>query len=142
MWRPSTPRSAVIMSCLPTQLNFCLSDTMWVCPHDPSPGPAHLPPPGHRASGCPQVGRPTFAACISPAGMSPVPAFKPLPSPLLHCAIEAMSSVTCSAVTAISHEALTVTQIPSSAASLQCYLAIYLLLLILCQKNMDVPLNM
>lgn len=53
-----------------------------------------------------------------------------------------MSLVTRSAVTAISHEMLTVTQIPSSPASLQPDLAIYLLLLILCQKNIDVPLNM
>lgn len=130
------------MSCLPTQLNFGLSATMWVCPHDPSPGPAHLLPPGHRASGCPQMDGPPLQPGSRLPRMSPVPAFKPLPSSLLHGAIEAMSLVTCSAVTAISHETLTVTQIPSSAASLQCYLAIYLLLLILCQKNVDVPLNM
>lgn len=60
--------------------------------------------------------------------------------PLIFCAIKAMPLVTCSAVSAISHETLTVSQILSSS-SLQFYLAIYLLLLIRCQKNIDVLLN-
>lgn len=61
--------------------------------------------------------------------------------PLIFCAIKAMPLVTCSAVSAISHETLTVSQILSSLTSLQFYLAIYLLLLILHQKNIDVLLN-
>ena len=52
-----------------------------------------------------------------------------------------MSLVTCSAVSAISQETLTVTQILRGLTSLQFYLAIYLLLLILRQKNIDVLLN-
>lgn len=36
---------------------------------------------------------------------------------------------------------LTVTQMSGSPISLPSYLAIYLLLLILCQKNIDIPLN-
>lgn len=58
----------------------------------------------------------------------------------MFCAVEAMSLVICEAVTAISRETSTVTQILSNLPSLLFYWAIYLLLLILHQKNIDVPL--
>ena len=103
-----------------------------LCPHGPSPGPCPLTLPGHRHCGSLDL---PWPGCHHPA----CPHSQQ--EPLIFCAIEAMSLVTCSGVSAISQETLTVTQILSGLTSLQFYLAIYLLLLILCQKNIDVLLN-
>lgn len=151
MQASSIPTSVKLCpACLPTQIGFCHTDTRLGRPRSvpmaPSPGPCPLPPPGHRALGYKAAPRWT-AHLYRPAFPCPGCRWRWLPpfsrkKSLIYCAIEAVPLVTCSAVTAISHEMLTVTQISSSPASLQPYLAIYLLLLILCQKNIDVPLNM
>lgn len=52
-----------------------------------------------------------------------------------------MSLVTCHLSLLFLMRHLTVTQMSGISISLPSYLAIYLLLLILCQKNIDIPLN-
>lgn len=122
------------VSCLPTQVNFWLTD--------PRRGRHYSIPmvPALDLALCPYLDQGTVAAWISPG--FPLAFLHFQQEPLIFCAIKAMPLVTCSAVSAISHETLTVTQILSSLTSLQFYLAIYLLLLILCQKNIDVLLKM
>ena len=137
-WAPWPGLAAVSGICVlpPTQVNFWLIDPRWGRPYSVPMVPAldlalwpyldtghcgslDLPWPGCHHPACPHSQQ----------------------GPLIFCALEAMSLVTCSAVSAISQETLTVTQILRGLTSLQFYLAIYLLLLILRQKNIDVLLN-